>query len=231
MAIKRLSEMVEEYNILMGSTQSMIQDNPNRRSGGVIRSAKGKYVEEIPPKLVTYAWESIGGDISRLDFTKRTQRLPINPEYLASLDPSVSRYINGNIVDYFYTLKADVHVNIDKKFVVGIECKAYTENAMLKRILVDFQLMRKLNPSLKCVLLQLESQLTGDYSNVNTSINYGSRSSHTLMSYFDYPLEIITLLEGERKVDEPIHEIYKPLTEFALQKAVNKFQNILTEFI
>ncbi len=96
---------------------------------------------------------------------------------------------------------------------MGIECKTYTENAMLKRIMVDFTLLKNVLPNLKCVLLQLESQLAGDYSQVNKKIIYGSHSTHTIMSYFDVDLYILTLLEGERKVDEPIHQhtYYKEL--------------------
>lgn len=62
-----------------------------------------------------------------------------------------------------YGQKTDVHLYIDGKFVMAIECKAYTENAMMKRILVDFTLLKEVYPNLDCVLLQLESQLGGDY--------------------------------------------------------------------
>jgi len=56
--------------------------------------------------------------------------------------------------------------------IMGIECKAYTENAMLKRILVDFTLLKSIVPKANCVLLQLESQLTGDYSKPMNKIIY-----------------------------------------------------------
>jgi hypothetical protein len=93
---------------------------------------------------------------------------------------------------------------VDDQFKLAVECKAYTENAMLKRILVDFTLLKQVYPNLKFILLQLESQLGGDYSS-GKIIKYGSPSTHTLLSYFDIDLNIITLLEGERKVDQPIH--------------------------
>jgi len=58
--------------------------------------------------------------------------------------------------------------------------------------------------------VQLESQLGGDYS-TDKDIIFGSRSTHTLLSHFDIDLNIITLLEGERKVKRPIvpHSIDK----------------------
>jgi hypothetical protein len=111
---------------------------------------------------------------------------------------------------------------------MGVECKAYTENAMFKRILVDFTLLKTTYPNLDCVLLELESQLGGDYSELK-DITYGSPSTHTLLSYFDIQLNIVTLLEGERKVDRPIHkpEFYKPLKKESLERAVLVFKQLL----
>ena len=50
-------------------------------------------------------------------------------------------------------------------------------------------------------LVQLESQLGGDYSELN-DITYGSPATHALLSHVDVELKIITLLKGERKVDK-----------------------------
>ncbi|HDP34791.1 MAG TPA: restriction endonuclease, partial [Candidatus Hydrogenedentes bacterium] len=62
---------------------------------------------------------------------------------------------------------------------------------------------------------------------------YGSKSTHTLLSYFDVDLNIITLLEGERKVDKPIHkqEYFKKMNDEVLKKAVKNLKNLLHEFI
>ena len=102
---------------------------------------------------------------------------------------------------------------------------------MLKRILVDFTLLKTIYPKLICCLFQLESQLTGDYSEINKPIIYGSHSTHTLLSYFDVDLNIFTLLEGERKVDAPIHkkEFIKPLEKESLIRTIEKFTEILKE--
>jgi len=45
-------------------------------------------------------------------------------------------------------------------------------------------------------------------------------------------LKIITLLEGERRIDKPIHKqgCFKELTEPALRKAVNTFKELLGDF-
>jgi hypothetical protein len=99
---------------------------------------------------------------------------------------------------------------------------------MLKRILVDFTLFKQVYLELAFVLFQLESQLGGDYSSINY-VKYGSPSTHTLLSYFDIDLNIITLLEGERKVDKPTHkpEYYKALREGSLLTALEVFKKLL----
>lgn len=232
-----IAEIQKAYNILVGGIDEKAHadnDEGNRAYGGAVRSAKGILVESIAKNLVEIAWDELGGNPDRLSFLKESIRIPIKPEYLKRIRPvEVAEYIRAHIEQYFYGHKTDVHVSIDGQFVMGIECKAYTENAMLKRILVDFTLLKQVVPNLKCVLLQLESQLTGDYSQPLKPVIYGSPSSHTLFSYFDVDLNIITLLEGERKVDEPIHkqDYFKEMTEPALRKAVNTLKELLEEFV
>ena len=99
----------------------------------------------------------------------------------------------------------------------------------MKRILVDFTLLKQVYTNLHCVLLQLESQLGGDYSDFGKKVTLGSYSTHTLLSYFDIDLNIITLLEGERKVDKPIHkpEFFKELGQESLLEAIEVLKNLL----
>jgi len=93
---------------------------------------------------------------------------------------------------------------------------------MLKRILVDFSLLKTVFPNISCYLFQLESQLGGDYCDLN-EVTFGSKPTHTLMSYFpEVKLQIFTFLKGERKIDRPIHksEYFKPLEKSRIEKAV-----------
>ena len=88
--------------------------------------------------------------------------IPIKHEYLDKIkELQVQKHIRDNIVDYVYQLSVDKHIFIDGKFVIGIECKAYAENAMIKRILIDFELLRTQYPDLSCYLFQLEASLAG----------------------------------------------------------------------
>jgi hypothetical protein len=166
-----------------------------------------------------------------LEINSTKIKIPIQLDYVKKLkDKIVKDYILENIRKFYYGLSVDKHVFLDGHFIFGIECKAYTENAMIKRILVDFQLLKTRFPELGCYLFQLESQLGGDYSTIVT-LPKGSSPTHTLMSYFpSVELNIVTLLPGERKVDRPINkpDFFKPLTieslEIALTKTVEGFK-------
>lgn len=229
---QEIKKLIDAYNLLVKGIDNKAHNNQDRAYGGVIRAAKGILVESLAKSIVEIAWRQIGGRKNRLSLERKPIKIPINSEYIQKIrNPEVKKYIRKNIKRFYYLLKNDVHVHIDGKFVVGIECKAYTENAMLKRILVDFTLMHQVFPDLKCILLQLESQLGGDYSEISKKIHTGSYSTHTLMSYFDVNLMIITLLEGERRVDKPIHKKphFKKLQTDNLLKTIKIFQNLLKD--
>jgi hypothetical protein len=227
---KQLAALIDAYNLLVKGIEQQAEDDEDRATGGIIRAGKGALVESIARNLIETAWLGMEQPKERLSFEKKVILIQIKPEYIQKVkSPEVAKWIKDNIRDFHYGIKTDVHVNIDGKFVCGVECKAYSENAMIKRILVDFTLLRQIVPDLACVLFQLESQLTGDYSKPNNPIIFGSKPTHTLLSHFDVDLNIITILEGERKVKEPIHDpkFYKELKFELLEKAMLVFQKIL----
>ena len=225
--------LIETYDFIVKGIDKKAKDDTSRAYGGMIRSGKGKLVENMSEELIRIAWDSIGGNARSIDINRNKIKIPLNRDYIDRVEnETVREYLRENYEDYYYSLSADVHVHIDDNFVLGVECKAYTENAMIKRILVDFSLLMNHFPDLECVLFQLESQLGGDYSNPSEP-TFGSRSTHTLMSYYDLNLNIITLLEGERKVDKPIHksEFYKPLSKQSLINATAIFEKILKKHV
>jgi len=228
-----IDEIIDAYEKLVVGIERRAKHTEGRAYGGIIRAGKGKLVESIARHLVRLAWKKIGAEEYRLEIPEVQSRfkIPIRKEYVERLkNEEVKNYIKRHIDKYYYPLSTDVRVLIDGHLVMVIECKAYTENAMLKRILVDFTLLKHLYPDIIPVLLQLESQLGGDYSDLK-KVSYGSPSTHTLLSYFDVDLNIITLLKGERKVDKPIHkrEFYKPLTRKSLKNAIDVFAELLEE--
>ncbi len=223
-----LKGLIEKYDHVMqvmehDAAKSMKEDG--RAYGGFVRAAKGKIQEFISDELIHIAWDvELGKDKNRLAINSDKIRIPIKLEYVRAIrDREIKDYILSNIQRYYYGLSVDKHVFIDGKMILGIECKAYTENAMIKRILVDFHLLKTKVPNLRCYLFQLESQLGGDYS-VQIKKPKGSTQTHSIMSYFgDVDLRIVTLLSGDRKVDQPINKakFFKPLTVERLEVAVN----------
>ena len=229
---KRIEELVKEYTTVVKVVDKDANENDDRAYGGIVRSVKGKLQEYITEEVVKLAWQSIGGEDNRLKINSKKIKIPILKDYITKLkDEEIKKYILANIDDYYYKLSVDKQVFIDGNFVLGIECKAYTENAMLKRILVDFKLLKTKFPKLKCYLFQLESQLGGDYSELNEK-TFGSPSTHTLLSYFkEVDLKIFTFLKGERLIDKPIHKHFKPLYPARVEKAIKIISEELKSYV
>jgi hypothetical protein len=235
--LKSLDELCDRYRTTMevmetGATNAIRDEG--RAYGGFIRMAKGKFQEWLTQRLVEITWESeLGESKTRLEINSKKIPIPIQMDYVGNLQNTVVKaHLEKNQEQYKYGLSVDKHVFIDNRFVLGIESKAYTENAMIKRILVDFYLLKTKHPDLACFLFQLESQLGGDYSS-ELKNPMGSPATHTLMSYFkDVQLNIVTLLEGERKVDRPINDpnFFKELKREHLEVAVDNLLATLKPF-
>jgi hypothetical protein len=167
-----------------------------------------------------------------MEINKKKIPIGIKDDYIERIsNTEVRDYVASHKDDLIYKFGTDVQVYIDQRLVLPIECKAYTENAMLKRILFDAKLMKESMGINTYYLVQLESQLGGDYCKLN-NVTYGSPATHALLSHVDVDLKIITLLKGERMVDRPIHksEFFKELEMKQLKKAVDLFANDLKEY-
>lgn len=230
---KEIQEIIDTYGAVIKTVDKKAKKDRGRAYGGVVRAMIGDLVQNgIAKRLVLIAWMLLKKNPKRISFSSERIKIPIKKEYIEKIEsPVIKKFLLENINKCWYGQKTDLHVFIDEKFVMAIECKAYTENAMMKRILVDFTLLKEVYPNLDCVLFQLESQLGGDYSELG-NITFGSFSTHTLLSFFNIDLIIITLLQGERKVDQPIHkmEYYKPLTKESLYKAIQTFKELLEKY-
>ncbi len=228
---KQLQEIIQAYNAHVQGIEEKARSSTNRSYGGVIRAGKGKLQEYITETLAQIAWQYVGGNPDSLEINSKKISIPIRNEYISRIkDQEIKKYIQKNITDYVYKLSVDKHIFIDGRFVIGIECKAYAENAMLKRILVDFDLLKMQYPDLSCYLFQLESQLGGDYHLLENSV-YGSHSTHTIQSYFSCNLNIVTFLAGERKIDRPIHKYFKPLKIEILRDVVETLAEDMRRFL
>ncbi len=160
-----IEDIIQVYNSVVKDIDKDALEQHDRAYGGVIRSAKGKLLEHISEEIVKIAWQNIGAKANRLEINSNKIKIPIKDSYIENIaNKQVRAYILERKKDYYYGLSVDKHIFVDNQLVMGIECKAYTENAMLKRILVDFHLLKTLYPNISCYLFQLESQLGGDYS-------------------------------------------------------------------
>ena len=228
-------DLIRLYNLRVGGIEDEAIRDEERAYGGVIRSGKGRLVEQMAPHIIRLAWDKCGGQPERLSFgDARSYRVSVKQDYVDGLPDEVRDYVNTRMDQHFYQARVDRHLFVDGAFTLGVECKSYAENAMLKRVLVDFRLLKSLHPNLVCCLLQLESQLGGSYSNPLATPQTGSPSSHTLMSYFpEVELNIITLLEGERKINQPIHQAnyFKELDPEVLEYAISRFAQLLAPFV
>lgn len=230
---KKLKILINAYNKLVKGIDDAASMSEDRAYGGIIRAGKGKLVEKVTSHLVQIAWTDIlDQDPSRMEINKKKIPIGIKDDYIQRIsNPKVKAYVISNRDKLVYKFGTDVQVYIDGRLVLPIECKSYTENAMLKRILFDAKLMKEARGINTYYLVQLESQLGGDYSELN-DISYGSPATHALLSHVDVELKIITLLKGERKVDRPIHkpEFFKELKMNELKKTVNLFANDLKRY-
>ena len=229
-----IEEIIQTYDTILKVADTNAMRQSERAPGGVLRALKGALHEQITGEMIKIAWHNLGGSEDRLDVNSKKIPIPICQSYIDGIqDQEIKGHIQQNVKDYFYRLSVDKHISIDGRFVMAIECKAYTENAMLKRVLVDFHLLKSIHQDIICFLFQLESQLGGDYSELpNTAL--GSYPTHSIMSYFpNVDLQIFTLLAGERKVKKPIHkpEFFKPLKRENVEKGVKLLEHHMERFL
>ncbi|MGI5851830.1 MAG: restriction endonuclease [Caldicoprobacterales bacterium] len=230
---RKLKTLISYYNRLVKGIDDAASMSQERAYGGVIRSEKGKLVEYLASQLVQIAWTDVLKQRpSRLEINRKKIPISIKDDYINRIsNPKVRAYVSSYRDDLKYRFGTDVQVFIDGRIVLAIECKTYTENAMMKRILFDAKLMKEAMGLDTYYLVQLESQLGGDYSELN-DITYGSPATHVLMSLIDVDLKIITLLKEERRINRPIHkpEFFKELEMRQLKKAVNLFADDLKKY-
>ena len=134
------------------------------QDGGSTRGSKGSFVEGILVEaIVRLAWHEIGGEENRLNIEKRTEPIAIKENYVKTLRRKyLQHHIELNKDLYIYDVEFDRAIEIDNNFVLGIECKAYTDQTMFKRSLKEFELIAKLRyPELLFCIFQLENGLGG----------------------------------------------------------------------
>ncbi len=226
-----LKGIIDDYNAEMEKLFSVTK-------GGSIRGKKGKLVEILAEKIVILTWTKVlEQPIGRLtpapNKKKKAIKLKNVEQYIQRYDGlPIAEIIEAKKSTIKYDFGADLHVFIDKQLVLVIECKAYTESAMLKRLIYDRRILHEFAPNAQYVLLQLESAFSGDFHKCSES-SFGSNQYHVFMSREESNIEIITLLEGKRDSNNPIHrrENKKELKKEHLIYAVEVLAKILEKHI
>lgn len=207
MASRREEQFIKYYNIKIEEMQDITY-------GGRLRSLKGSLVETLCENMVKESWKGLGGHQERLSVVRKIYYFTDE---------------KGNK----YGLSQDRQVYIGGEFRLSIECKAYAELAMYKRIIIDSHILKSKFPGLIFCLFQLESMLGGDYAK-NPTHPMGSPGVHVVNSFFPHvTLEVVTLLDGERRVKEPIHkvEFYKPMTSERVRYTLDYFEGVLSKYL
>jgi hypothetical protein len=202
----------QEYEKAILQSQKLYSNRRDNDTAGAVRHTKGKIVEDITKQLIKIAWLKISPDENRLKVDKKKVIIRTNGET--------------------YKLSQDVHVYIDNVFRISVECKAYAEVAMYKRVLMDADMLKRAIPTINAFfIVQLENFMGGDYG---TQIEAkGSGSVITLNRlYTDINIIVITLLDGDRHIKKPLHirEYFKPLRDERLNYAIEQFTKAMLPF-
>ena len=129
---KLISESIELYEQVVGGVHQDAVTQDDRTSSGMVRAKKGEMVETITKNLIRAAWLASGEDELRLKFNPKKHEIPIVRKYVNEItDENIRKQILADIKEYKIAHGTDIHVYIDGKFKLSVECKAYTENAML----------------------------------------------------------------------------------------------------
>jgi hypothetical protein len=205
---RRISASVQLYD--------SVSPEALRARGGRVRGSKGSTVQWLAESCISAAWDALNGGVLELGLRRG------------------SFTVGGVGVSGEYTAPVDIEVWVRGRCVAGVECKAYTDISMYKRVLVDFQLLKTVLPGVEAVLFQAESMLGGDYSTGGVVSATGSEVVRVLNSHFPQAgIRILTALPGERDSQKPIHTAAgrKLLTADRVQECVDEFSRILSAHV
>tara|TARA_B100000287_G_C20527286_1_gene739394 strand:+ start:257 stop:997 length:741 start_codon:yes stop_codon:yes gene_type:complete len=219
------------YKNIYDYADALSKIDNDRKIGGILRSNTGIFVEYAAHSLALMAWKDLGGDMDKIRISKEKILVPVKEEYIESQSEDIKSFLYSKR-NQGYQCSVDKHVFIENELVLAIECKAYAENAMLKRIITDMGFIQSAYPASKCYLFMLESQLGGDYSELKDN-TLGSFSTHAIISNIGVrDFKILTHLQGNRLVKQPIFDrkFYKPISKRMLDRTLKLFKNDLIKY-
>ena len=223
--IKNLQIELNQIILNAEKKVDIIKKKTSRASGGIKRMAKGDLVEEIYSRIIKFC---LNEKKSNLKLINKMGNLPKNVKKVPILKVS-QNYINLKNLKFTkkelatgYEDKFDGFIldNQDIKFV--LEYKAYSENTMLKRCLVDASIAQTFDKNINYCLCLLQSHLYQD----ERLIGY---NAHSLMDFFYQKfrvnVDILILVKEPRVVNEDIIKKKYQINYELLKNAVNYFLN------
>lgn len=227
---KKIKNLQNELNQIILSAENkvdLIKKRTSRASGGIKRMAKGDLVEEIYSRIIKFCLDE---KKSKLKLINKMGNLPKNVNKVPILKVS-QNYINLKNLKFTdkelatgYEDKFDGFIidNQDIKFV--LEYKAYSENTMLKRCLVDASIAQIFDKNINYCLCLLQSHLHQN----ERLIGY---NAHSLMDFFyqkfKVNVDILILVKEPRVINEDIIKKKYQIDYELLEDAVNYFLNNL----
>lgn len=200
-------------------------------SGGMVRSGKEAVVVELAKRLIIEAVkETPGLVVSKLKFEERKKvSIPFsNSDYFNIVSETVGNKIIDNLEEYSITIEIDLAVSYAGTLILATELKAFTDLTMFRRLAFDFHTLKRVYPTVKYVLIQLENSLGGDYAQ-DVPEHLGSPGVHSVLAEVNLPMTIITLLNGNRSSQRAIHVPgnFKSLNKIKFRNAVNTISALL----
>ena len=223
--IKNLQIELNQIILNAEKKVDVIKKTTSRASGGIKRMAKGDLVEEIYSRIIKFC---LNEKKSNLKLINKMGNLPKNVKKVPILKVS-QNYINLKNLKFTkkelatgYEDKFDGFILDNQDIKLVLEYKAYSENTMLKRCLVDASIAQIFDKNINYCLCLLQSHL---YQNERL-IGY---NAHSLMDFFYQKfrvnVDILILVKEPRVVNEDIIKKKYQINYELLKNAVNYFLN------
>ena len=225
---KKIKNLQIELNQIILNAEKKVdikKKKTSRASGGIKRMAKGDLVEEIYSRIIKFC---LNEKKSNLKLINKMGNLPKNVKKVPILKVS-QNYINLKNLKFTkkelatgYEDKFDGFILDNQDIKLVLEYKAYSENTMLKRCLVDASIAQIFDKNINYCLCLLQSHL---YQNERL-IGY---NAHSLMDFFYQKfrvnVDILILVKEPRVVNEDIIKKKYQINYELLKNAVNYFLN------
>lgn len=193
-----IDRIKKEYNKTMVVNNNRIKENTG--SGGKIRGANGKFVEDMVKGICLDLFDIHGIKDYRLMHGNK-DKIKVSSE-------------NGSI-----DVAVDVHMYV-KNIKMFFECKTYLDKCYLDRAHSDSSHLKNNDNTSQCLVISLENSIA------KKSENYFMDQKTNGVPTID---KIFYLLDGKRSSSKPIwkEDFYKPINEKKLLELIDYIESVI----